>query len=110
MAHSSCALTLADPTTSQEAAWLVVGTTAMEEIAGIFAAVLRDGRDPTASATRIFALVEDHCGTDCRHWRSCHHCPHHDPVSYRVLIVMLGLLGDAHALSVNSLDRPPRHH
>ncbi|MDQ0687330.1 ADP-heptose:LPS heptosyltransferase [Streptomyces achromogenes] len=30
----------------------------------------------------------------CRHWRPCHGCPHHDPVDHRVLIVMLGLLGD----------------
>jgi ADP-heptose:LPS heptosyltransferase len=33
-------------------------------------------------------------GMPCRHWRPCHSCPHHDPVDYRVLIVMLGLLGD----------------
>ncbi|MBV9022792.1 MAG: glycosyltransferase family 9 protein [Streptomycetaceae bacterium] len=33
-------------------------------------------------------------GMPCRYWRPCHRCPHHDPVDYRVLIVMLGLLGD----------------
>lgn len=33
-------------------------------------------------------------GQPCQHWRPCHRCPHHDPVDYRVLIVMLGLLGD----------------
>lgn len=33
-------------------------------------------------------------GMPCRYRRPCHHCPHHDSVSYRVLIVMLGLLGD----------------
>ncbi|SEB47696.1 heptosyltransferase-2 [Amycolatopsis tolypomycina] len=33
-------------------------------------------------------------GMPCRHSRPCHGCPHHDPVNYRVLIVMLGLLGD----------------
>lgn len=33
-------------------------------------------------------------GMPCQQWRPCHGCPHHDPVDYRVLIVMLGLLGD----------------
>jgi len=33
-------------------------------------------------------------GLPCKYWRPCHLCPHHDPVDYRVLIVMLGLLGD----------------
>ena len=33
-------------------------------------------------------------GRPCRHWRPCHGCPHRDPVDHRVLIVMLGLLGD----------------
>lgn len=33
-------------------------------------------------------------GRPCQHWRPCHGCPHHDPVDHRVLIVMLGLLGD----------------
>ncbi|MFJ6783828.1 glycosyltransferase family 9 protein [Streptomyces yangpuensis] len=33
-------------------------------------------------------------GMPCRHWRPCRDCPHHDPVDFRVLIVMLGLLGD----------------
>ncbi|MDQ2706992.1 MAG: glycosyltransferase family 9 protein [Actinomycetota bacterium] len=33
-------------------------------------------------------------GLPCRFWRPCHGCPHHDPVNRRVLIVMLGLLGD----------------
>ncbi len=33
-------------------------------------------------------------GMPCRQWRPCHGCPHHDPVDHRVLIVMLGLLGD----------------
>lgn len=33
-------------------------------------------------------------GRPCLHWRPCHGCPHHDPVDHRVLIVMLGLLGD----------------
>ncbi|WP_416976924.1 glycosyltransferase family 9 protein [Streptomyces sp. T028] len=33
-------------------------------------------------------------GMPCRYWLPCHGCPHHDPVDHRVLIVMLGLLGD----------------
>ncbi|MFJ2478182.1 glycosyltransferase family 9 protein, partial [Streptomyces sp. NPDC087659] len=33
-------------------------------------------------------------GMPCAFWRPCQGCPHHDPVDYRVLIVMLGLLGD----------------
>lgn len=33
-------------------------------------------------------------GMPCKFWRPCQGCPHHDPVSRRVLIVMLGLLGD----------------
>jgi ADP-heptose:LPS heptosyltransferase len=33
-------------------------------------------------------------GMPCRYWRPCHGCPHHDAVDHRVLIVMLGLLGD----------------
>lgn len=33
-------------------------------------------------------------GKPCKHWRPCHDCPLHEPVDYRVLIVMLGLLGD----------------
>lgn len=33
-------------------------------------------------------------GRPCLQWRPCHGCPHHDPVDHRVLIVMLGLLGD----------------
>lgn len=48
----------------QEAAWMGMDTIAMEEIAGVFAAVLRDGRDPAASAARVSALVEGHRGAD----------------------------------------------
>lgn len=33
-------------------------------------------------------------GGPCQFWRPCHGCPHYDLVSRRVLIVMLGLLGD----------------
>jgi heptosyltransferase-2 len=33
-------------------------------------------------------------GYPCVHWRPCLNCPHHDPVTSRVLIVYLGLLGD----------------
>ncbi|MGH3830316.1 MAG: glycosyltransferase family 9 protein [Pseudonocardiaceae bacterium] len=33
-------------------------------------------------------------GMPCKHWRPCQGCELHDPVDYRVLIVMLGLLGD----------------
>lgn len=33
-------------------------------------------------------------GVPCRFWRPCQGCQHYDPVEFRVLIVMLGLLGD----------------
>ena len=33
-------------------------------------------------------------GLPCKHWRPCQGCAYHDPVTARVLIVMLGLLGD----------------
>jgi heptosyltransferase-1 len=33
-------------------------------------------------------------GLPCRHWRACPGCEHYDPIQQRVLIVMLGLLGD----------------
>ena len=33
-------------------------------------------------------------GMPCQQWRPCQGCGDHDPVDYRVLIVMLGLLGD----------------
>lgn len=33
-------------------------------------------------------------GLPCRHWRPCQGCGHYDPITRRVLIVMLGLLGD----------------
>ncbi|GIH69893.1 glycosyltransferase family 9 protein [Sphaerimonospora thailandensis] len=52
-------------------------------------------------------------GMPCKHWRPCHGCPHHDPVDHRVLIVMLGLLGDvliASALPARiRADRPGAH-
>lgn len=52
-------------------------------------------------------------GMPCRHQRPCHHCPHHDRVDHRVLIVMLGLLGDmliASPLPARiRVDRPRAH-
>jgi len=33
-------------------------------------------------------------GLPCKHWRPCPGCKKYDPVGYRVLIIMLGLLGD----------------
>lgn len=52
-------------------------------------------------------------GMPCIHQRPCHHCPHHDPVDHRVLIVMLGLLGDmliASPLPARiRADRPAAH-
>ena len=49
-------------------------------------------------STNGFAWRED-CrhfvgGLPCRHWRACPDCPHHSPVTRRVLIVMLKRMGD----------------
>lgn len=33
-------------------------------------------------------------GFPCRHWQACFSCEHYDPIQQRILIVMLGLLGD----------------
>ncbi|MFI9788628.1 glycosyltransferase family 9 protein [Kitasatospora sp. NPDC051984] len=52
-------------------------------------------------------------GMPCRFWRPCHGCPHHDPVDFRVLIVMLGLLGDmliASPLPKKIRDEHPHAH
>lgn len=53
--------------------------------------------EPESTATNF--LWREDCrhfvgGLPCRHWRPCRGCGHYDPVNHRVLIVMLGLLGD----------------
>lgn len=49
----------------------------------------------------------------CKFWRPCQDCPHHDPVGYRVLIVLLEALGDVLLTSPLpkrlKLDRPDAH-
>lgn len=52
-------------------------------------------------------------GLPCRHWRACPGCPHHDPITYRVLIVMLKRLGDmliASPLPTRIRDQHPGAH
>lgn len=52
-------------------------------------------------------------GLPCKYWRPCQNCNHHDPVDTRILIVMLGLLGDmliASALPARiKRDNPAAH-
>ncbi|RBO85289.1 glycosyltransferase family 9 protein [Nocardia puris] len=52
-------------------------------------------------------------GLPCQHWRACPGCGHYDPMTYRVLIVMLKRLGDmliASPLPTRIRDQHPGAH